>query len=138
MKKIGMNSTPPTKITCSFTRPSGSTEFTASPARKAPTIFSTPASSAPRDARNRATSTASTMRFSSLMPRITSRLPSQRMPTTTTTAKRAILSSNQVMPKPLRSPLPRPRPTASSSRATMSVKIVLPTLTTTDSSFWAP
>ena len=135
MKKIGMNSTPPTKITCSFTRPSGNTEFTARPARKAPTIFSTPASSAPREARNRATKTASTIRFSSLMPRSTRRRPSQRMPITTTRAKPPILSSSRPRPSPLRLPWPSPSPTASSNRATMSVKIVLPTLTTTDSSF---
>ena len=95
MKKIGINSTPPTKITCSFTRPSGRTEFTAKPARKAPTIFSTPASSAPREARNKATNTASTMRFSSLIPRITSRCPSQRIATTTTTGEHGDLQHQQ-------------------------------------------
>ena len=72
------------------------------------------------------------------MPRSTRRRPSQRMPITTIRAKPPILSNSRPKSRPLRLPWPSPSPTASSSRATMSVKIVLPTLTTTDSSFWAP
>ena len=86
MKKIGMNRLAPTKITCSFTRPSGSTPLTASPARKAPTIFSTPASSAARAARNTASSTSTNSWLSLFTLRRTSGRPSRWISTSTRAA----------------------------------------------------
>ena len=85
MKKTGMNRLAPTTITCSLTRPSGSTALTARPARKAPTIFSTPASSAARAARNTASNTATNSWLSLLTLRCT-RLRPRRVITSTTRA----------------------------------------------------